>query len=335
MSNNTAGERIEPDPAVAIRRPARTLLARMALGWVAAFILSAPPASAENCGPKGVSVQILGSGGPVAGGSRASSSYLVWIDGRARLLIDVGGGSFVRFGEATARLADLFFVGITHLHPDHVADLAALLWLSDGVRVARLPIAGPSGNASDTSMSAFCRRLVNGRDGAFPMLARSLGGSVRGVPLDVTEVDVERRAPSTVFDAGGVTVTAVGVPHGGIPALAYRVRAGQATIVFSGDQIGTTAEFLALAKGADVLIMHMAVGAGDRSPGHASPATIGRVARDAHAARLILSHLGPGLASDGRSLQPEVDNEPAVAEVKQYYQGPLSVGIDLQCASVR
>ncbi len=42
---------------------------------------------------------VLGSGGPGATG-RAASSYLILIDGVARILLDAGPGSFARLGEA-------------------------------------------------------------------------------------------------------------------------------------------------------------------------------------------------------------------------------------------
>ena len=48
---------------------------------------------------------VLGSGGPGAAG-RAASSYLVFVDGDARILVDAGPGSFARLGEAKASLSD-------------------------------------------------------------------------------------------------------------------------------------------------------------------------------------------------------------------------------------
>jgi ribonuclease BN (tRNA processing enzyme) len=75
-------------------------------------------------------VQILGSGGPAINRERASSSYLLWIGGQARMLVDMGGGAYLRFGQSGAKLSDLALVAISHLHPDHVSDLPALLWLT-------------------------------------------------------------------------------------------------------------------------------------------------------------------------------------------------------------
>lgn len=46
-----------------------------------------------------LSVIVLGSGGPAAAG-RASSGYLVLVDGEARFLVDAGSGIFTRLGES-------------------------------------------------------------------------------------------------------------------------------------------------------------------------------------------------------------------------------------------
>ena len=58
---------------------------------------------------------------------RASTSYLVWEDGKARVLLDAGGGSALRFGESGARVADIDAVLFSHLHSDHSADFPVLV----------------------------------------------------------------------------------------------------------------------------------------------------------------------------------------------------------------
>ena len=85
-----------------------------------------PTADAQACGGEGVAVQVLGSGGPELQDKRASSSYLVWQDGRARVLIDAGGGSALRFGESGAKMSQLDVILFTHFHVDHSADFPAL-----------------------------------------------------------------------------------------------------------------------------------------------------------------------------------------------------------------
>src|SRR5260221_12241731 len=110
--------------------------------------LAAPStASAQSCAAGPATVQILGSGGPAINRERASASYLLWVGGQAKMLVDMGGGTYLRFGQSQAKLSDLALVGISHLHPDHVSDLPALLWLSHQLRKEPLPIVGPSGNS--------------------------------------------------------------------------------------------------------------------------------------------------------------------------------------------
>ncbi len=289
------------------------------LGWW----IDAAGAAAQPCQAKGVALQILGSNGPriKSTGASASASYLIWIDGRSRVLVDAGGGAFLRFGEAGGRFDDLALVAISHLHPDHVSDLPALLW-GDFVRKTTLPIAGPSGNDEVPAFRTFLHQLFDQQTGVFRMLGSTLGGVGRVAPLDPIVVDTASAKPVTILERDGMVVTAFGVPHGNIPTLAYRVRLGDRAIVFGTDQTGTDPRFAEFARGTDLLVLHMTVGVGVKSPLHAAPDVVGQVARDAKPARLILSHLDPG------------NLDAAVAEVKKYYTGPLTVAADLQCTPV-
>jgi ribonuclease BN (tRNA processing enzyme) len=284
-------------------------------------------ASAQSCVGNPVAVQILGSGGPRANPDRASSSYVLWIGAQAKILVDMGGGAFLRFGQAQAKLSDLSLVAISHLHPDHVSDQPALLWLSHQARKDPLPIAGPSGNEVAPSFSTFLSRLFDEKTGAFQVLGPTLGATQGktggGVRLEVGVVDVMKAEPSIVFDRQGVTVTALGIPHGDIPTLAYRVQTRDVSVVFSSDQTGTNPRFVEFAKGANVLVMHLNIAAGATSPLHASPGVIGRVAQDAGVGRLIVSHIS------------QFDLDAAIAELKKFYTGPLTIGADLQCTQVQ
>jgi len=219
-------------------------------------------------------------------------------------------------------LRDLWLLGVSHLHPDHISGLPALLWLSEQTRQEPLPTAGPSGNDVMPAFPAFLNRLFDQNDGAFQILGGTVGSEGRGVPLDVTVVDVASPEAITVLDRPEMTVTALGIPHGDIPALAYRVQVGDASIVFSTDQNGTSPAFIEFARDADVLVMHLAIAAGATSALHASPEVVGRVAQDAGVGRLILSHIGL------------YDLEAAVDDVKNNFTGPLTVGADLQCTPV-
>ena len=71
----------------------RSFIKVVALFSVVAVFSTACTRSNGTCSPDdGVILQILGSGGPIADDGRASSGYLVWVDGESRVLIDAGGG---------------------------------------------------------------------------------------------------------------------------------------------------------------------------------------------------------------------------------------------------
>lgn len=298
--------------------------------YVLAFLASClahSNASAQTCAGQPVAVQILGSGGPAIDPKRVSSSYLLWIGNQAKMLIDMGGGAHERFGQSQAKISDLSLLAISHVHPDHVADLPAVLWLSNRFRKDSLPVVGPSGNAVAPDISTFLSRLFNDKTGAFQVMGSALGSkrpyAASSVRLDISVVDVRKKKPQTVFDRDGMTVSAFGIPHGDMPTLAYRVQTRGVSIVFSSDQTGTDPEFAKFAKGADVLIMHLTIGAGEKNPFHAAPDVVGRITQEANPKRLIVSHFGP------------MDLDLAIADLKKFYTGPLTIGADLQCTQVQ
>src|SRR6202045_270146 len=292
---------------------------------VSMLVLAIPSgASAQSCAAGPATVQILGSGGPFINRERASASYLLWVGGQARMLVDIGGGTYQHFGQSQAKVSDLALVAISHLHPDHVSDLPALLWLSHQVRKEPLTIvgpsagkgvAGPAGNDVAPDFPIFLARLFDEKNGAFQVMGATLGAAKgNGVRLNVSVVDVLKAEPSTVFDGQGLKVTALGIPHANMPTLAYRVETRDGSIVFSSDQNGTDPKFVDFARNADVLIMHLAIAAGAANPLHAAPAVVGRIAQEAGVGRLIVSHIGL------------FDLDAAIAELKKSYTGPLIIG---------
>ena len=297
-------------------------------------ILAAPAAAtAQSCAAGPATVQILGSGGPAINPERASTSYLLWIGGHAKMLVDMGGGAYFRFGQSGAKTSDLALVAISHLHPDHVSDLPAFLWVSNQVRTEPLPIvgpsggngvAGPAGNDVAPDFSTFLARLFDEKNGAFQAMGGTLGGRGNGVRLNVSVVDVLKAEPSTVYEGSGLKVTALGIPHANMPTLAYRVETSDGSVVFSSDQNGTDPKFVDFARNANLLIMHLQIPVGATNPLHAAPAVVGRIAEEAHVGHLIVSHIG--------LIGPALDA--AIADLKKSYSGPLTIGADLQCTPI-
>src|SRR5271168_2767321 len=182
------------------------------------FVLSA---DAQTCGSQGVATQVLGSGGPELQDKRASSSYLVWEDGQARVLVDAGGGSALRFGQSGAQMSQLDVLLFTHFHVDHSGDFAALIkssWFED--RKRPLPIYGPPGNDFMPSTTEFVGDLFGDR-GAYRYLSELLAPGEEGSYKMQPHTVVVSSTPVAVFHSGDLAASAVQVFHAAVPALAW------------------------------------------------------------------------------------------------------------------
>jgi ribonuclease BN (tRNA processing enzyme) len=296
----------------------------LALGLACSAMAHAGP---TQCPATGIALQLLGSGGPISDDARASSGAIVWIAGKARLLIDAGGGTYLRYGQSGARLEDLDFIGISHFHTDHSADLPAILkgayFIQDKHDVT---LAGPTGNANFPSMTAFFDDLFGTGHAAFQYLSGLAQGS-DGLMLSVhpQNVDVAKPGRTLVYQGDGVTIYALGIPHGDVPALAFRIESPQGTLVLSADQNGSRKEFIDFARGADILMMPAAIDEDADAQSkflHAPPSVVGRIAAQVHPGMLVLDHFM------GRSLR---DKDKNVRIIQQYYHGPVFAGRDLSC----
>jgi len=287
-------------------------------------------AEAQSCGSQGISVQVLGSGGPELQDKRASSSYLVWENGQARVLVDAGGGSALRFGESGAQMSQLDVILFTHFHVDHSADFSALIkssWFEDRKRL--LPIYGPEGNDFMPSTTEFVSDFFGDKHGAYRYLSELLvpgeGGSYLMQPHNVAG----SANPVEAFRSGDLAVYSVRVVHGAVPALAWRVEVGGKLIVFSGDTNGEGEGLPRLAANADLFIAHNAVPEGvvgvERRL-HMPPSVIGQIASEAHVKQLVLSH---------RMLRTLGKEDQTRSEIKKRFSGPVEFANDLDCFSLR
>lgn len=292
-------------------------------------------ATAQICGTTAsVQVQVLGSGGPELQDRRASSSYLVWLEGKPRVLVDIGGGAALRFGESGATVSDLDVILLTHLHADHTSDLPALIKSSYfEERTRPLPIYGPVGNKFMPSTVAFVRAQFDGVRGAY----RYLGGFLNPMgrvgyklqPQDVRAPSSQaRRANHEILSPlanSRLRASAVPVAHGNVPALAWRLEAGGKSMVFSGDTNGQGEQLERLIRGADLLVAHNAVpedARGVERELHMPPSVIGRIAQQGQAKQLVLSH---------RMLRTLGKEDETLSVIRRFYAGPVLFAKDLEC----
>jgi len=271
---------------------------------------------------------------PVAG--RAGISSALVVDDDRIFVIDCGRGSPSAFAAAGLDFTRLEAVFLTHLHADHTGDLPGLLlypWGAragdDGplppVRVYGPPGPGalPSGDAAFRRQTTICpEQPVPGTTDLVGHLLAGYAYHLNVMPLDArmpdpgalvraTDIAVpattegSTKVPVIVFDDGVVRVTAVTVTHGhAVPALAYRFDTADGSVAFSGDTT-VNEDLIALARGADILVHHVAdLGYLQRhgmtraeldrmAALHTDVTQVGDVAERAGVGELILSHYLP------------------------------------------
>lgn len=211
----------------------------------------------------------------------ACSSYLVDAPG-TRLLIDCGNGAFARLREVTD-YASIDAIAITHTHGDHILDLLpfayALLYspraLSEGLRRPTLLLPPGGGDR----------------------LRQIFGLIDRAALLDDAFAVVEYEAADPV-QVGSLVLEFTEVPHFiTTHAVSVRTQAG-GRFVFGADH-RPCGEILDFARGADLLMLEATLlqpESGVR--GHMTSVEAATTARDAGAARLVLTHLSDELPRD-------------------------------------
>ena len=293
------------------------------------LLLWAVQAQAAACTGQGIELQVLGSGGPEMQGKRASSSYLIWRDGKARVLVDSGGGSALRFGQAGAQMTDLDIALFTHLHVDHSADFPALVkssYFED--RRRPLPVLGPPGSEAFPSIVEFVRVLFDDKRGTYRYLSDYLTGTESSYAIQPREIKLKHGEVREVFADKDLKVSATPMVHGRVPAIAWRVEIGARAIAFSGDTSGEGA-LAKLAAQADLFVAHNAVpegATGIERKLHMPPSVIGEIAQAAAVKKLVLSH---------RMLRTLGKEPQTLASIAKAYTGPTVFADDLDCFALR
>jgi ribonuclease BN (tRNA processing enzyme) len=292
-------------------------------------VCQSSPATAQSCGSTGLAVQVLGSGGPELQDKRASTSYLIWDHGSARVIVDAGGGSALRFGESGAKMSQVDVFLFSHFHVDHTSDFPALIfssWFED--RKRPLPIFGPPGNDIMPSTTEFVHDLFSEPHGSYRYLSELVESGAEGSYALQPHNVVAGSTPILVFRKADMAIYAVRVIHGRFPALAWRVEIAGKRIVFSGDTNGDGEGLTQLALNADLLIAHNAVPEGATGLErrlHMPPSVIGITAANAHVKQLVLSH---------RMLRTLGKEDETQTEIKRRYSGPILFADDLKCFPV-
>ncbi len=214
---------------------------------------------------------VLGSSASYAGPGHACSGYLIQ-SGGANVMLDIGNGALSNLGRVMdpTRLDAVF---VSHAHPDHFADLfglqAMLRYAPEGP-APPMRVFGPEGLLDRAACLLSERGRVEIAE-AFSPLPLADGVPVRVGPILVTPHLVDHEAATFAL-----------VAQAGARLLCYT------SDTRSGDAV------LRAADGADVLLAEATLPAAYEGKGpHMTAAEAGRLAADAAAGELVLTHLWP------------------------------------------
>ncbi len=307
--------------------PLSQLFALFLLFGLSQYSLAQSPIAKKQCHSERVKVQMLGTGGPELIDARASTSYLLWLDDKARVIIDAGPGSSLRFKQTQAKFEDIKVFLFSHFHVDHSADLIAYIkggFFSD--RQTDLNIYGPSGTKFVLSATQFVDHLISSNEGAYPYLAPFIDSEAHSaykIKAKTLNWSYQDLSTIPVYQDKDFTISAVPVHHGPFPALAYRIETAGCTISFSGDMSGRLHTLTDFAAHSDILIAHNAISedvVGVAQLLHMKPSYIGKVAGRAQVKHLILTHMM------ARSINRQDETQQLI---KKNYSGKITFANDL------
>jgi ribonuclease Z len=204
----------------------------------------------EKLGKNEMRITAIGTGMPNQTPTNAAACFLVELGNGDVFLFDLGVGSTDRLSGLQLDYGKLDKVFASHLHTDHVGDLAALWvagWLSG--RYTPLHVYGPSGARPELGTKAHVDHIraawewdVFARAGTLP----NAGGELVAHEFDYAKTHV-------VYEENGVKITSFPAIHIMDGAVSFRLDWNGLSFVFGGDS-APNKWFMKEAKGADVVV---------------------------------------------------------------------------------
>ncbi len=217
-------------------------------GWMAAFVMWRAAEIGEIVGlvePRDferLTVVSVGTGGKYENPERLGPSTAIGL-GESIWLVDAGRGLAPALRKSRIPVDQPRTIVLTTLMPDNLLGIGDLIYT--GLLVGRdgpIRVYGPPG--TQAAIEALTASLAPGM-GAL--------GDALGLPAEGARVEAIEVGDGFELNQNGVLLTAVALPGGPIPALAWRFEASGRTVVVSGTGWGADT-LIDFARGADLLV---------------------------------------------------------------------------------
>jgi ribonuclease BN (tRNA processing enzyme) len=241
---------------------------------------------------------VLGSGTGFPSSIRGGPGYLVE-SGGCSVIMDLGMGTLSKLHGLGTILENLGPVLVSHLHPDHVAELVSLLFALNNPSVLRkqpLVLVGCLG----------LKRLLDD-------LQKVHGDWIipKSYSLEVRELEHGE------LQYGDLIISAIPVEHTA-QSVGFRLTGGQGKVLsYSGDT-DFCSGLIELVRDADLAVMECSFPDELKCPGHLTPSEAGQAASRGGAKQVVLSHL-----------YPQCEGVDLVSQCRTSYNGIVTVAEDL------
>ncbi len=244
-------------------------------------------------------VTVVGSGTVVPRLSRRQSC-VVLETGDETIVFDLGSGAVRGLMHASLDPFAVDRIFFTHFHPDHTVDVVPLLFAmnygAEEPRTRPLYVTGPE------PFAEFWGKILD------------VWGEwmIGDYPLEVSELPRDCLSP---IDLPGGSISWAPAEHRP-ESISYRVESAGRAFVYTGDT-EYSESVVALARGADTLLIECSFPDDDPVPGHLTPSSVARIASEAGVERVVVTHV-----------YPAADELDLVSEVNRNYDGKVIVAED-------
>jgi ribonuclease BN (tRNA processing enzyme) len=241
---------------------------------------------------------ILGSGTGVPSANRGGPGYLVQT-GNLDLVMDLGMGTLAKLDRLGVSFKEFGPILISHLHPDHTAELVSLLFALRNLGIGRrkpLQIFG-------------CHGLVRQME----KLQEIYGDWIR--PGEYALEILEMGRDEVVLE--DLRLSSIPVRHTE-QSVGFRMEDTSGKVLsYSGDS-DFCQGLIDLVNDADLALIESSFPDQMKCPGHLTPSEAGKTAREASAKRVVLTHF-----------YPECEGVDLTAQCRQYFHGEVFLARDL------
>jgi ribonuclease Z len=285
----------------------------------------------ESLKPDEIRLVACGTGMPAARRGQAASCWLFELGNGDKFLFDLGTGSMANVASLMIPANMLTKVFVSHLHTDHVGDLAPL-WAGGwtGGRTVPLEVWGPSGAREDMGTAYFVDHFLKAYNWDYMTRAAKISPIPGGITVHEFDYTGENQI---VYQENGVTVRSWPAIHAGDGPVSFSLEWNGLKVVFGGDTFPNT-WFTKYATGADVVI-HECMNTADQLNRfyNQTPRLALAMNTDFHTSAQafgkVMSMIQPRHAIAYHFFNEEATRYGIYDAIRQTYSGPLSMATDM------